>query len=114
MSNFRARLCIPKRTLWLGVTIASVEMKRSQASGRPYALVRFKETPLISHWHEFHHLAFQHVLLEREICPPAQEIVPGLIVHLDVSWVTEPYPLDGSAKVYPRPVINIDSVLEHY
>lgn len=116
--EFRARLHPPKRTFWLGCEVESVEPRLSKSSGRPYALIRFKDIPFLATWHEFHHYNLQRALMENGVSQddlPEWDIAPGMIVHLDVRWEQDPYPQPSTAgRWFPRPIIDFSSLLANH
>jgi hypothetical protein len=105
MSTFRARLRVPKRTLWLGCEVKEVEIRSSQTTGGSYALLRFTNCPFVTTWTPFYQREAERILYEREICTPVT-IEKGMQLNLDVRW--ELVPEIGLA---PRCHILMDSVL---
>jgi len=116
MMEFRAKLRPPRRTLWLGCKVSEVESKMSQISGRGYLLIRFENCPFLATWHHANHKWFRQAMAEQGIDWPelAIPLIRGDRINLDVRWEADPRGTtrDGEVILYPRPWIDIASVVE--
>lgn len=117
MKEFRARLRPPLRTLWLGCEVSGVEHKMSRSTGRGYLHTRFSNCPFFAIWHATNQKGFRQALYEKGRLWPenAVPIVVGDKLNLDVKWELAPeISLSRPEMLYPRPWIELDSVVRKY